>query len=153
MTATTAVKCLLKVVGQYRDFKNLVTDRASAFLGSVITAFCKLFDITKISTTADSPCLNSRVERLQGTLINCLRATCTEGRPWGSALVFVEIALRSALVKRKGISAFEMVNWGRRMCLPIIIAKIAVFDDKHQTPQDTIKEMQTDLYLRNKIIG
>jgi len=152
MTAITAVKCLLKVVGQIGEFKKLVTDRAAAFLGSVMTAFCKLFDITKISTTAYSPRWNSRVERLQGTLINCLRATCTEGRPWLSALAFVEMALRSAPVKGMGISAFEMINGGRRMCLPIDIAKIVDFDDEHKTPQDTIKEMRTDLDLMNKII-
>jgi len=34
---------------------------------------------------------------------------------------------------------------------PIDIAKIAVLDDEYQTPQDTIKEMRTDLDLRNKI--
>jgi len=51
-----------------------------------------------------------------------------------------------------GISAFEMINGGRRMCLPIDIAKIAVFDDEHQSPEDTIKEMRMDLDLMNKII-
>jgi len=152
MTATMAVKCLLKVVGKIGAFKNLVTDQASAFLGSVMTTFCKIFEITKISTTAYSPRSNSRVERLQGTLINCLRATCTEGRRWGSALAFVEIALRSASVKGMGISAFKMINGSKRMCLPIDIAKIAVFDDQHKTPQDTIKKMRMDLDLMNKII-
>jgi len=81
ITATTAVKCLLKVVGQIGAFKNLVTNRAAAFLESVMTAFCELFDNTKISNTAYSPRSNSCVERLQGTLINCLGATCTEGHP------------------------------------------------------------------------
>jgi len=152
MTAITAVNCLLKVVGQIVAFKNLVTDRAAAFLGSVMTAFCELFDITKISTTAYSPHSNSRVERQQGTLINCLITTCTEGRPWGSALAFVEMALRSAPVKGMRIGAFEMINGGRMMCLPIDIAKISVFNNEHKTPQDTIDEMRTDLDLMNKIV-
>jgi len=80
MTFATAVKCLQKVLAQIEAFKNLISDRAAAFLGRVMTSFCKLFDITKISTKSFSPRLNSRVECLQGTLINCLRATCTEGR-------------------------------------------------------------------------
>jgi len=32
------------------------------------------------------------------------------------------------------------------------IAKIAVFDEQHQTPQEVIKEMQTNLDIMNKII-
>jgi len=50
-----------------------------------------------------------------------------------------------------GISAFEMINESRRMCLPIDIAKIAVFNDEYQTPQDFIKEKRTNLDLMNKI--
>jgi len=96
-----------------------------------MTSFCELFNITKISTTSFSPRLNSRVERLQGTPINCLRATCVEGRNWGSALAFVEMALRSAPIKGIGVSAFEMVSAGRRMILPVDAAKIADFDDNH----------------------
>jgi len=60
--------------------------------------------------------------------------------------------LRSTLVKEIGVSAFEMTNADRRMCFPIDAAKIVDFDVNHQTPQDTIKEMRTDLDLMNKII-
>jgi len=51
----------------FLGFKHLVTDRAAAFLGSVMTFFCELFDITKISTDSFSPHSNRRVAPLQGT--------------------------------------------------------------------------------------
>jgi len=38
------------------------------------------------------------------------------------------------------------------MALLVDIAKIATFDQEHQTPQEVIKEMQTNLDLMNKII-
>jgi len=38
------------------------------------------------------------------------------------------------------------------MNLPLDVAKIAAFDEGHQSPHNTIKEVQTDLDLRNKII-
>jgi len=80
-TAETAVKCLLKVCSQIGAFKSVITNCAAAFLGGVMTSFCKLFGITKINTTSFSPRSNSRVERLQQTFNECLKATCIEGQP------------------------------------------------------------------------
>jgi len=152
MSAASATQCLLKVVGQVGAFKNLISDRAQAFLGTVMTGFCDLFDITKISTSSYSPRSNSVVERLQKTIIDCLKSTCTEGRPWGSALPFVEIGLRSAPVLGLMVSPFEIVNSGMRMYLPVDVSKLAAFDDKHQTPHDTVKTMRSNLEVMHKII-
>jgi len=38
------------------------------------------------------------------------------------------------------------------MALPVDTAKIAAFDLEHQTLQEHIKEMRTNLYFMNKII-
>jgi len=38
------------------------------------------------------------------------------------------------------------------MAVPVDVAKIAAFDQEHQTPQEVIKEMRTNLDLMNKII-
>jgi len=62
------------------------------------------------------------------------------------------MALRSAPIKGIGVIAFEILLAGCRMLLPVDAANIADFDDRHQTPKDTIKEMRVDLYLMNKII-
>jgi len=95
ITNGSAVSCLLHVVSQIGAFQNLISDRAAAFLGVVMTSFLELFDIPKISISSYSPRSNSKVERLQKTLIECLKATCVEGRPWATALIFVQMALRS----------------------------------------------------------
>jgi len=68
-TSGSAVRCLLHVISQISAFQNLISDRAAAFLGVVMTSFLKLFDITKISTSSYSPRSNSKVKRLQKTLI------------------------------------------------------------------------------------
>jgi len=96
MTSGSAVRCLLHVVSQIGAFHNLISDRAAAFLGVVMTSFLELFDVKKISTSSYSPRSKSKIERLQKTLIECLKATCVEGRSWATALIFVQMALRSA---------------------------------------------------------
>jgi len=129
-----------------------VTDRAAAFLGVVMTSFGELFDITKIPSTSYLPCSNLKVERLQKILIDCLKGTCTERRPYGTGLTFDEMALRSGPIVGVGLSAFKIVSSGYNMNLPIDVAKSTAFDEGNQTPHDTIKEILTNLDLINKII-
>jgi len=62
------------------------------------------------------------------------------------------MALRSSPIKGIGVSAFEIISSGYRMALPVDMAKLTTFDEEHQTPQDVIKEMRTNLDLMNKII-
>jgi len=152
MTSGSAVRCLLHVVSQIGAFHNLISDRAAAFLGVVMTSFLELFDIKKISTSSYNPKSNSKIERLQRTLIECLKATCVEGRPWASALIFVQMALRSAPVNGLGLSPFELTSGGYRMNLPMDMVKIASFDEGHQHPNDIIKGIRVDLDLMSKIV-
>jgi len=118
------MRCLLLVVSQVGSFKNLISDRASTFLGVVMTSFLDLFGITKISTSSYLPGSKSKVERLQKTLIDCFKATCVELRPWATALIFVQMALRSAPNVGVSLSAFENTTGGYRMNLPMDVAKI-----------------------------
>jgi len=62
------------------------------------------------------------------------------------------MALRSALIVRLGLSAFELTTDGYRMNLPIYVVKITSFDEGHQHPNDIIKGIQSDLDLMNKIV-
>jgi len=71
-------------------FKNLISDRASTFLGVVMTSFLELFGITKISTTSYSPRSNLKVERLQKTLIDV-----SQGHVRGRKAVGNSVDLRS----------------------------------------------------------
>jgi len=152
MTSGSAVKCLSHVVSQIGAFQNLISDRAAAFLGVVMTSFLELFDITKISTSSYSPRSNSKVERLQKTLIECLKATCVEGRPWATALIFVQMDLGSAPIVGLGLSAFELTTSGYRINLPMDVVKIDSFDEGHQHPNEIIKGIRADLDLMNKIV-
>jgi len=95
MTSGSAVKCLLHVVSQIGAFQNLISDRAAAFLGVVMTSFPELFNITKISMSSYSPRSNNKVKRLQKTLIECLKATCVEGKHLATALIFVQMVTLS----------------------------------------------------------
>jgi len=152
MTNGSAVRCLLHVVRQIGAFQNLIFDRAAAFLGVVMTSFLELFDITKISTSWYSPRSNSKVEHHQKTLIKCLKATCVEGRPCATALIFVQMALRSAPIVGLGLSPFELITDGYRRNLPMDVVKIASFDEGHQHLNDIIKGIGADLDLMNKIV-
>jgi len=55
-------------------------------------------------------------------------------------------------IKGIGVFPFKIISSGNRMALPVDIAKIAAFDQEHQTPQEVIKEMRTNLDLMIKII-
>jgi len=44
------------------------------------------------------------------------------------------------------------VNSRIRMNLPVDVSKLAAFDDKHQTPHDTVKTMRSNLEVMHKII-
>jgi len=152
MTIGSALRCLPHVVSQIGAFQNLISHRAAAFLGVVMTSFLELFDITKITTSSYSPGSNSKVKRLQKTLIECLKATCVQGRPWATALIFVQMALRLAPIVGLGLSAFKLTTGGYRMNLPMDVVKIASFDKIHQHPNDIIKGIRADLDLMNKIV-
>jgi len=89
-----------------------VTNRAAAFLDGVMTSFFKLFGIAEINTTSFSPKSNSRVERLQRTLIECFKATCVEGQPWKTSLSFVAMVLKSLPIKGIGVSPFDLISSG-----------------------------------------
>jgi len=56
----------------------------------------------------------------------------------GRLAKFCRNGAQSGSHKRDSVSTFEMVSAGRRMLLPIDSAKIADFNDSHQTPQDVI---------------
>jgi len=152
MTSGSAVKCPLHVVSKIGAFQNLISDWAAALLGIVMTSFLELFDITKISTFSSSPRSNSKVERLQKTLIDCLKAMCVKGRPLATTLIFIQMALRSAPIVVLHLSVFELTTGGYRMNIPIDVVKIASFDEGHQHPNDTIKGIRADLDLMNKIV-
>jgi len=110
-----------------------------------MTSFLELSGITKISTTSYSPKSKFKVERLQKTLIDCLKPTCVEGRPWATALIFVQMALRSTLIVGIGLSAFEIISRRFRMNLLMDVVKIDTFGEEHPTPNDIMKGIRFDL--------
>jgi len=75
-----------------------------------------------------------------------------EGRPWATALIFLQTALRSAPIVGIGLFDFEIISAGYRMNLPMNVAKIAIFYEEHPNPNDIIKGSQSDLDLMNKIV-
>jgi len=53
---------------------------------------------------------------------------------------------------RRNVSCWARVFDGYRKASSADVAKIAAFDQEHQTPQEVIKEMRTNLDFMNKII-
>ena len=119
MTAETAVKCLVQVVKEAGCFLTLVSDQGQSLIGKVMKGFCDLFNIKKIRTSPFCPKSNARVERMHGTLANCLRTTCEDNTKWLSQLPFIEMALRASPIRGLGVSPFELLHGGKGMLLPV----------------------------------
>lgn len=150
-SAEEAVKCLLSVVSQVGAFQNLISDNAQSLVGKVMTLFCKLFDINKIRTSSYSAASNARVERMHSTLGNALRTSITNEKSWVDMLPFIEISLRSSPIRTLGLSPFELVHFGRAMCLPVDLIFLQKFDNENPDIPEYIREVRSNIDKLNEI--
>jgi hypothetical protein len=76
----------------------LTSYRGANFLARVIEQFCKIWDIHQSFTSSYHPQANGRVERLNGTICDMIRAYAIEtGRTWDETLGAILFAYRNAM--------------------------------------------------------
>jgi cleavage and polyadenylation specificity factor subunit 1 len=67
---------------------SLVSDRGSAFLNQVISAYSRMWNINQFHVAAYHPAANGLVERFNGTLVDMLRVYSLEtGSLWDETLI------------------------------------------------------------------
>jgi ribosomal protein L21E len=98
-TARTVAKCLVhKVITKYGAPQNVLTDRGTNFLSTLVKEICILFKIKQMRTTAYHPQTDGLVERFNRTLIDML--TCyvvDEPEQWERFLPYVTFAYNTAV--------------------------------------------------------
>jgi len=107
------------IICRYGAPRELLSDRGSNFLSKIVRHLCRVFDISKVSTTSYHPQCNGLVERMNGTLTHILRKTiCRKQATWD---VFVPAALYAYRVSTHPtlkVSPYELM-FGRTPRLPI----------------------------------
>ena len=75
----------------------LLSDRGSNFLSRVVQEVCKIFEITRVHTSAYHPQTNAACERTNSTLAQALRTLCEKKeKEWHKFLPGVAAALRTS---------------------------------------------------------
>ena len=119
-TALTIARLLVtKIIPQHGVPSQLLSDRGSAFLSSLMFEIYRLMGIKKLNTTAYHPQTDGLVERFNRTLSDMLAKTvATGGRDWDDYLPYVLFAYRASPQESTGESPFFLL-YGRDPQLPI----------------------------------
>ena len=118
-TALTIARLLVtKIIPQHGVLSELLSDRGSAFLFSLMFEVYRLMGIKKLNTTAYYPQTDGLVERFNRKLSDMLAKTVDAGgKNWDDCLPYVHFAYRASPQESTGESPFFLL-YGRDPQLP-----------------------------------
>ena len=97
----------------------ILSDRGSQFMSSVMGEVTRLLSMKQIFTTPYHPMCNGLVERFNGTLKKILKKMCAETpKDWDRYLHAVLFAYRTSIQESTGFTPFELVT-GRKIQGPM----------------------------------
>jgi hypothetical protein len=109
-TAREIARCLWKYIALFGPPSTIITDNGGEFVNDIIDALCRITGIDHITTAPYHPNANGRVERLNQTLIQSLRAHClAEPDNWDLWLDYVLFAYRTRPHTATGQSPFYLL--------------------------------------------
>ena len=110
-TALTIARLLVtKIIPQHGVPSQLLSDRESAFLSSLMFENYRLMGIKKLNTTAYHPQTDGLVERFNRTLSDMLAKTVAiGGKDWDDCLPYVLFAYRASPQESTGESPFFLL--------------------------------------------
>ena len=123
-TALTIARLLVtKIIPQHGVPSELLSDRGSAFLSTLMFEVYHLMGIKKLNTTAYYPQTDGLVERFNRTLSDMLAKTvAVGGKNWDDCLPYVLFAYRSSPQESTDESPFFLL-YGRDPQLPTMSSK------------------------------
>jgi hypothetical protein len=100
-TAEEIASCFLEnFITRFGAPREMLTDRGTNFLSSLIQELNHLFNIHKISTSSYNPKANGQCERMNKTLAEMLRCYVSSNqRDWATFLLFCLYAIRTSVSK------------------------------------------------------
>ena len=99
---------------------SLFSDWGANFLSNIVQVLCKLLGVSKLQTSSYRPLGNGCCERVNQTILQCLRTYCYKNEnDWIKVLPAVLMGLRkSVCTENSQYSPFELV-FGKKMLLPL----------------------------------
>ena len=143
-----------EIICRYGAPRSILTDKGQCFMAKLIQELCKIFQITKMTTSSYHPQTNATCERFNSFILQSLRAYCNRDQDiWPEILPSILLAYRSTPATESTQYSPYYLLFGREMCLPIDIAlipatKVSKSTDQHikqilqahKTAQDIAKE-------------
>ena len=136
ITAESTAVCLADWTTRYGAPFVLCSDRGSHFLNQTITAFCSIWHIVQIPTSAYHPQANGLVERFNSTLIDSLRTySLSAGSLWDEVLNAVLFAYRTSFHGGINISP-DVLIFGQSLHVPLDVELQQVLHTSSLSPSD-----------------
>ena len=109
-----------QIICRYGFPRKLLSDRAQGFMSKLIAELCKIFQITKVSTSSYHPQTNSSAERFNQSIIQHLKLYChSKQSTWPDILSSIMLAYRaSPAVSSHQFSPYFLL-FGREMTLAL----------------------------------
>ena len=98
--------------------KEILSDRGSNFLSSVLKETYRFLGISHSRTAAYRPQSNGSVERFHQTLLQMIRKTIVDKREWDDMLPFLLFACREVPCSTTGFSPFGLI-FGKKVRGPL----------------------------------
>ena len=122
----------------------IVTDQGTNFQSRLFSEVCRLLRIHKLRTTPYRPSANGQVERVNRTLMACLRNfVADDQKDWDLYLPLLTAALRSCKNRGTGISP-NMMMLGRECYLPGDLT-FPLKGEKFDSPDEFVQKLADKL--------
>ena len=121
-TADVIAKALLNIMSRLSVPLEILSDRGSNFLSSVMKETFKFLGILQSKTAPYRPQSNGAIERFHHTLMKMVRKSAADHRDWDEHLQYLLFACREAPCSSTGFSPFELL-FGREVHGPLDILR------------------------------
>lgn len=121
-TAKVVAAALLSIMTRLSVPLEILSDRGSNFLSSVMKETLAFLGIAHSKTAPYRPQSNGTVERFHHTLVQMIRKSVADKRDWDDYLPFFLFACREAPCQSTGFSPFELI-FGKHVHGPLDILK------------------------------
>lgn len=99
-----------QIICRYGCMQYLLSDRAPAFVGSVISELSRKFGIKRLLTSAFHPQTNSQSEVINKTISSSLRILCQNEKDWVRHIPSILFSLRATVCPRLNYSPFQLLT-------------------------------------------
>lgn len=142
-SAQTIAQALFReVFSRYGPPKTLLSDRGPNFMSSIVTELSKLLGVKRLHTSAYRPQSNGATERVNRSILQCLRIHCKSQEQWADFIPAILYSFRAMTSQHLGHSPFYLM-FGRDMVFPVDLQM--ALPEEELTTNDYVKRLTQTL--------